>query len=410
MLLEEKNARNVEEVRKLGRLAYVQQFAANAIPIFPAYAIMFNSRSGLSTTEISALFIICNIAAMLAEVPTGILADRISRRTVLLLSGLLSGLSFALWLVFPNFVGYALGFAVWGIGFAMSSGALQAYLYDELQALGRSDEFTRIFSRCRSLSYAGMFLGYGIAILVGIERYVPLLVLSIASCLLAATVALLLPKDQIATSIADERGHLRTALKTVRQSPALQWIVLTIALVGGAVATMEDYVPLYYAANGITHDVIPYLLLGGVVLGIVTTWFAHRLEHKPARSLLFMMLLAGVVLIASSYGNRAEAVIGMMSFVALLRLAIVLFEVSLQHEFVGESRATLGSLPTFLIGIWGIGLAAIYGVVAHLADDFAAIRAIAGVVVVVALALMLWWAMLSSRLDKPQPVGKETVE
>jgi MFS family permease len=389
-------AHNASDVRKLARLTYLQQFAANVIPIFPAYAIMFNDRSGLSTSQISLLFIICNVAAMLSEVPTGILADRISRRTVLLLSALLSGSSFALWLAWPNFFGYALGFVVWGIAFAMSSGALQAYLYDELDALGRSDAFTKIFSRGRALSYSGMFLGYGVAIAIGIEHYVWLLALSVVTCLLTASVTLLFPKDRATTSIARERGHLRSAMRTVRMSPMLQRIVPTIAVIGASIAIVEDYVPLYYSATGISLRVVPYLLLAGIFLGIIVTWFAHRFEHRQPLRLMFMVLSAGLVLLTSSLGGKETAVVGMMGFMALLRLAVVLFEASLQHEFEGASRATLGSLPTFLNEIWGVGLAAVYGVTAHLADDFAAIRALAVTVAVTAVGLTIWWRLLPS--------------
>jgi MFS family permease len=353
---------------------------------------MFHDRSALSTSEISLLFVICNISAMLAEVPTGALADRIPRRTVLLLSALLTALSFTFWLVLPNFLGYALGFVVWGIGFAMSSGTLQAYLYDELHALGRSDAFTKIFSRGRSMSYAGMFLGYGLAIIIGIERYEWLLALSLVACFLAIVVVLQFPKDRVTTSIAQERGHIRSSLQIVRGSPTLQRIVPTIALIGGSVAIMDDYVPLYYATVRVSLDVIPYLLLAGVFLGIIATWFAHRFEHRQPLWLVAMMLLAGLVLLTSSYGGRDVAVLGMMGFIALMRLAVVLFEASLHHEFVGTSRATLGSLPSFLNEIWGVGMAAVYGVVAHLADDLAAIRAAAITVAVTAVALMAWWA------------------
>lgn len=400
--------RNDREVRKVARLAYVQQFTANVIPILPAYAIMFNDRSGLSISEISALFIICNISAMLAEVPTGVLADRISRRTVLSLSALLAGLSFTVWLILPNFVGYAFGFVAWGIAFAMSSGALQAYLYDELNAIDRSDAFTKIFSRSRASSYAGMLVGYGVAILIGIERYEWLLALSLVASLLSAVVVLLFTRDRVATtSITQERGHLRSALQTVRGSSALQRIVPTTALVGGSVAMIEDYAPLYYSAVDVPLGVVPYLLLTGIFMGIVMSWFAHRFEDRQAFWHVSMLLLAGLVLIASSFGGRDIAVLGMMGFVALLRLAIVLFEASLQHEFDGKSRATLGSLPTFLNELWGVFLAGIYGLAAYLIDDVAALRAVATAVALTGLALTIWWRLLRPR--GPADVPRRTI-
>lgn len=142
---------------------------------------------------------------------------------------------------------------------------------------------------------------------------------------------------------------------------------------------------------------IPYLLLVGLCLGIVATWFAHRFEHRPAFWLVTMMLLAGIVLFVSSFADKAIAVLGMLAFIALLRFAVVLLEASMQHEFHGTSRATLGSLPTLLNEVWGVGLAALYGLVDHRADDLAAIRSVAALVVLIGASLMVWWSYLPRR-------------
>lgn len=383
------------------RLVYAQQLTTSFVPVFPAYAIMFRERGGLTSSQISVLFIICNVSAMVAEVPTGVLADRTSRRTVLLISSLLTASTFAMWLALPCFLGYAAGFILWGAGFAMSSGALQAYLFDELAALGRSDAFTKTFSRGRSLGYAGMFLSYGLAILIGIQRYEPLLLVSLVMCLLSVVVLLRFPKDAGAASIADRRGHLRTALRAARASPPLRRTVPTIAIVGGSLAIMSEYVPLYYAAIRVPLETIPYLLLTGVFLGTLVTWFAHRFEHRRAHWLLSLFLLAGLELFLSSFGDQQAAVLGMMGFMALLRMADVLFEAALQHQVDGSSRATLGSLPTFLNEVWGIGLAAGYGIVARLGGDIIAVRAASIAVAISALALTMWWQLLPARTSTP---------
>ena len=58
------------------------------VPYYPLYALLFLD-TGLSEAQISVLFALWSITAFVAEVPTGALADRWSRRGSLMLAGFL---------------------------------------------------------------------------------------------------------------------------------------------------------------------------------------------------------------------------------------------------------------------------------------------------------------------------------
>ena len=101
--------------------------------LYPVYALLF-ADAGLSTGAISSLFAIWSIVAFLAEVPSGALADSWSRRHLYALGAGLTGLGYALWIFWPAYPGFALGFVLWGIGGAFASGTLEALVYDKLAA------------------------------------------------------------------------------------------------------------------------------------------------------------------------------------------------------------------------------------------------------------------------------------
>jgi len=78
--------------------------------------------AGLSTSQISVLFAIWSVVAFAFEVPSGALADAWSRRGLYAVGELLTAAGYALWLIWPSFPGFALGFVLWGLGGALGSG------------------------------------------------------------------------------------------------------------------------------------------------------------------------------------------------------------------------------------------------------------------------------------------------
>ena len=116
---------------------------ADTVPLYPLYALLFDD-VGLSGAQISALFAVWSAVAVLAEVPSGALADRFGRRTALVAAGLVQAAGYVLWLHWPTFAGFAAGFAVWALGGALVSGAFEALLYDGLAEVGATAQYARL--------------------------------------------------------------------------------------------------------------------------------------------------------------------------------------------------------------------------------------------------------------------------
>ncbi len=70
---------------------------------------MLFADTGLSTSQISSLFVIWSVTSLLLEVPSGALADLISRQRLLTLGALVYGSVFAVWVAWPSYLAFALG-------------------------------------------------------------------------------------------------------------------------------------------------------------------------------------------------------------------------------------------------------------------------------------------------------------
>ncbi|WP_280250396.1 MFS transporter [Nocardia abscessus] len=173
------------------------------IPLYALYALLFADH-GMSTGQISLLFAIWSTTAFLLEVPSGAWADTVSRRGLLVLSGVLLTGGFALWTAAPSFPGFAAGFVLWGTSGALASGTFEALLYDDLAARGASGSYPRILGYTRA--------GAEAAVVVAIVAATPLYLyggyalVGWSSVVIAAVhtlVALSLPTAPRAVSAAD---------------------------------------------------------------------------------------------------------------------------------------------------------------------------------------------------------------
>ena len=97
------------------------------MPIYPLYALLF-ADTGLSDAQISVLFAVWSVVGIVAEVPSGALADHVGHRTALVAGAVVQAVGYACWVVFPGFAGFAAGFVLWGLGGALASGAQELSL------------------------------------------------------------------------------------------------------------------------------------------------------------------------------------------------------------------------------------------------------------------------------------------
>src|SRR5207244_1529653 len=128
--------------------------------------------SGLSTGRISTLLLLWSLTTFALEVPSGALADRVSRRRLLSVAAVLRAAGFVLWVAVPSFAGFAAGFVLWGMKSAFTSGTWEALVYDELAAAGAADRYPRVLGRIEVLGTLGVVVGVAAAApLVAIGGY-----------------------------------------------------------------------------------------------------------------------------------------------------------------------------------------------------------------------------------------------
>lgn len=390
---------------KTKHLFIIQSFISNAIVIYPLYAIMFTERGGLSVGDVSILFAIWTAAALLFELPTGLIADRFPRKYVLFIGELINVAAFLVWLLLPTFFGYAFGFVLWGLAFALKSGAYQALVYDELADNKQSNQYTKTMSRIKAAEFSGMLLAFISASLLSITgvNYGLLLIISMIAGVVSATLLLLLPsvKNRRTEAITESQPKLlKRAVSVVAHNPRIRVIIAWLAIIGGFIGWYEEYTPLFDSAAGIDTQYIPLVISIALVANILASLVAPRFEKGGLVSRAALILSAALMVIFSTLGWWLPVIVILAhGGLVLLRVLRILFDAELQHSADGSVRATLGSIAGLLSYPLTIGVALGFSLMSEYLQDFLPFRWI-GVAILVCGVLLLIHTKLTYRVTR----------
>lgn len=324
------------------------------------YALLF-ADTGLSDAQISSLFVLWSVSSFLVEIPSGLWADVFSRRKLLILAPLITASGYALWTFFPSYPAFAAGFLLWGTGSALSSGAREALVYEELTRLGAADEYARITGRARALETTAVTASSLVAApVMAAGGYLAVGIASVIVPVLTSLVAWSLPETRGDGPEDEEepgfRDVLREGLAEVRGNRVIRRLFLVLALLSGASA-MDEFLPLLAAGTGVAVAVVPLLVLLPTIGDTVGGWLAGRGERRlvPALVLAAACLAAG-----AAFRHPGGFVLVGVAF-GIFQWAMVGVEAKLQDEISDHSRATVTSMSGFGIEVMAVLIFAAYG-------------------------------------------------
>ena len=317
------------------------------VPYYPLYALLFLD-TGLSAAQVSGLFAVWSVTAVVSEVPAGVLADRWSRRGVVVLAGILQAAAFVVWTAAPAYGAFLVGFVVWGVAGALVSGASEALVHDGLAHLGAADAYGRVNGAMTSAELlvqvptafaAGALFALGGYPLVGWA--------SVVVCLAAAALALRFPEAPRVPDEDEPEVGLRRGVVEALRRPGLRLTVVAVALVGGLDA-VEEYFPVLAADRGVPVTAVPVAVLGIALAGAAVG------ARLPTRAVPVVLGLSALCLAVAAAAPAPLALAAAAAFYALYLAVLVAAEARLQAGITGPYRATITSVA----GV-GIELAAL---------------------------------------------------
>lgn len=350
---------------------YVIIFFHNLIPAYVIERLFWQER-GMTVLMVVICEIIYAVTIIIFEIPTGILADKIGRKALLVFGAVLSMLEFILLLFAHTFWMFVLVVFLAGIAGACTSGALNALLYDSLLAVNKEKSFEKIIGRINSLDFLGAILaalsGSALAKFFGFEfNYI----LSAVSMFIALGFTLFLKEPPMGKQEEEKQaaingfsGYFLRSVGFFRDNPRLAVIIIHAMAIGACVNYLDEFWQLYLDEIGFT------VLFFGLFSALIS---AARIPGNLIASYLSKFLNEKTIIL-SVLGITAAGFFMTAIFAGWIGISFILiiFLVSgvvdpvvtgyLHHRGSSEIRATIESIQsliergiTFMVGI-GFGL------------------------------------------------------
>jgi MFS family permease len=338
-----------------------------------AYALVLIGR-GLSLLEISTIETVVIATLFLAEVPTGVLADRVGRRGSIVLSTLFLMLGELIFAFSSQYWQYLIIAVFTGLGFAFSSGAAESLIYDSLPPENRDASMKRTMGRYNSVGQIAFFL----APLVGgvvlgdlapewVQAAILLTVLALGIGVLVS-LTLREPVTEWHVERSSARQIFTGGMSEIRRSPLLQKLVLVIlftAPFGGMFVT--TLAGPYMAQNGVPPYWIALALSFGSLIAAFAQANVHRIERLLGErwALVVLILLPGMnyLLLASLVGALPVWLLIMFMY-GTNDLKAPLLSAYQNALITSRSRATVLSMISMIVNVFVAVVAPIYAALA----------------------------------------------
>jgi DHA3 family tetracycline resistance protein-like MFS transporter len=203
---------------------------------FTVAAVYFVTELHLSPLQLVLTGTAMELAIFVFEVPTGIVADVYSRRLSIVVGTAIMGVAFVLVAAAGSAPAVLAAYAVWGFGYTFTSGAMDAWLADEVGDERLSHVYLRGAQISRVAGLAGIGASVGLAL---VDLRLPILLGGLLTLAEAVLYAVVMPETGFRPLPREQRGsfaHMahtgREGVRLVRARPTLL-AVLGIAAFAG---------------------------------------------------------------------------------------------------------------------------------------------------------------------------------
>ena len=363
---------------------------------WPIWVFYLTDERGFSLTQVSVLEALFWIVIVVAEVPTGMVADRFGRKVSLMASAACTTVAVLVFGMATSYPIVLVSYVAWGMGLTFQSGADSALTFESLKALGRERDYQRIAGVGWGIfslgAVCGLLLGAPVAAATNLST--PILIsagITFASLFVAA--AMKEPDLPHGEQRLAYRTLVTESVRTAWRKPPVRAMLIMAGL-------------LLAAPNAAVVFSQPFLGEHDVALGMFGVWQAPtRLAGMIASVLAYRVsgafgfrrtFVGGFIVLGAAYAmlggwDSVYAFAGVGIALIILSMLLPIVVDYLNQRIPNNQRATILSFRQLLTSIAIAGIQPVQGLVAdHMSLQAMFWATAAFVFIAVPLALLYW--------------------
>lgn len=333
-------------------LIYLHTFLSTFI-LFYICDTLFYIERGLSSSQYISFVGIAFLVKLIFEIPFGIIADKYSKKKLLLISNVLFILSTVIFIYSHNYFTFLIAIIISAINNSISSGIVNSILYESLE---NKKEFNK------TLFYNSFFynVSYMLAMIIGgyigqnfglIYNYYFTIIPFVIDFFVLLIIKVNKPqKDMVNNNLI----ILKNGIKEVFKNRYLLKLILTSSVLFSGIKLMEESHPEYSANIGISVFIIGIYTALILVFCIIGSYFGSKInKNKYQLVLKIHPILSGICILLIGVLNNYFGIV----FILLIYIFSESFDnimiSELHNNISSKSRVTVESINQFILAIFG---------------------------------------------------------
>lgn len=369
------------------KIDYIYCFLKN-FDISSSIWVLYMVYKGMSLWQIGIVEGIFHLTSFLFELPTGVMADLLGRKKMIIAGRICSALSSILCLFGNSMWYFAFAFAIQAIGYNLNSGSEEALIYDSMKFSGQESKYMKVNSRLNVILEiaSGMAtviggilaeysypLSYTISVFIAMIAIVPAILfvepdsrieeLCGEGCLNHERSVISFMKSKNITS--DIKNHFNICIEIIQSDTKLRKILLYYPMVFTFYTVVFFYGQEYFSLLGMNKIEISIIMLLAGIMSCIGAFSSEKFLARfgnHGKYLASAFMGTGIIVM-----SRNNLMVSIIAFAIISYANAVLYPIQSQsiNELIpSRHRATIISVDSMIFSLMMIVLFPICGLVA----------------------------------------------
>lgn len=397
-MLFKKRVASKERLDRVAKLYLAYKFLG---ALYFAYPIFYEFATQVITpVQVGIFFSVIGICGFIAEVPTGIIADKHGRKSSGLLGMAVLGVAPLIVFFGHTFPAYLVAAVFYGLGRALLSGALESLVYDH-KSISKTI-YRKINTLEITFGQAGILVSAAIGgLLFSFHHSLPFIIEAIAglACLLLISFMDERNKADFVKPTASHRQHFMQSMKHLFATSYLRVTVLMGVIFSVMLGMCIQFVnEAAMIEHGLQPEVRGFLIAGaGVATLIILHFVIFKFVKGDIERILYLIGGATTAYLFMSLGNMPLFLLGYLVW-CCLNATSSFMRLMIHDRIPSTHRSTIMSNYKALAILVGLGASTATGLLVQWAGTPRAAYAVFGIISFIMLLPCAYWFI--TRLKK----------